>query len=93
MDVKAKNLEDPDTTYPIIPEIDLPCIPLYPPLVNLCPALSVYTEYGLDPNYERNGNNIGFGLVPNVGFVLDGMTSNLYLFCSSVFIMILCNLS
>eukprot|EP01083_Nonionella_stella_P069815 186345_1 len=39
-------------SYPIIPAISLPCIPIFPPALMLCPAIDVSTKFGLDIDPE-----------------------------------------
>ena len=64
-----------EMTYPIIPDLDLPCIPLYPPFIMLCPSLSVDTRFGLDIEPEISDKKIGLELGPYVGFDITAALS------------------
>ncbi len=54
--------------YPIIPDIELPCIPIWPPFIMLCPEIDVYTDFGLGLEPDIQSKEIGMILTPSVGF-------------------------
>ena len=61
--LQALNLE-----YPIVPDIPLPCIPIAPPELMLCPKISVSTEFGLEIEPDIDIPNIGLKLTPQTSF-------------------------
>lgn len=67
---KRRRLATAYLPYPIIPDIKLPCIPIAPPAIMLCPVLTVATEFQLDVEPDFAEETIGLGMVPSVGFTL-----------------------
>eukprot|EP01084_Bolivina_argentea_P263165 445311_1 len=65
---RRRRLKMLSTTYPIIPEITLPCIPIYPPFIMLCPELSITTTFGLEIDPDIQDGKIGAVLAPDVSF-------------------------
>eukprot|EP01083_Nonionella_stella_P301077 1031181_1 len=61
--------------YPIIPEIELPCIPISPPLLMLCPEIGVSTKFGIDVEPDISGDELGIELAPGIGFDINAAIS------------------
>eukprot|EP01083_Nonionella_stella_P199831 732442_1 len=62
-------------SYPIIPAISLPCIPIFPPALMLCPAIDVSTKFGLDIDPELSATSIEVDVVPFVSFDITASMS------------------
>eukprot|EP01084_Bolivina_argentea_P188708 324774_1 len=72
---RRRRLQDLSVSYPIVPEIPLPCIPIAPPELMLCPQISVATDFGLQLEPEINIPDIGLKLIPKASFDITAQLS------------------
>eukprot|EP01084_Bolivina_argentea_P206344 352327_1 len=70
-----RRMQDVMASYPIVPDIPLPCIPIAPPELMLCPQISVATDFGIDFEPEVDIPDIGLGITPSVSFDITASLS------------------
>eukprot|EP01083_Nonionella_stella_P094600 265479_1 len=74
-DEKRRRLGMLYAEYPIIPEIELPCIPISPPLLMLCPEIIIASRFGIDIEPDIGLDKLGMELAPLVGFDIEASMS------------------
>eukprot|EP01084_Bolivina_argentea_P197428 338347_1 len=65
---KKRRLQDFFMSYPVLPDLNLPCIPIAPPMLMLCPLIYVETKFGIEFEPQVEIPDIGIGLQPFTSF-------------------------